>query len=134
MLPVQIIELDESKYNEITRVICVSEYKGKLVLSKHKEKGTWEIPGGHVEAGESWKEAAKRELYEETGATEVELTPISLYKISTYGLICFVKIKEFTRLPDYEMDEVGFFDAMPDNLTYPETHKLFLDIVRKRNK
>jgi len=28
---------------------------------------TWSIPGGHLEHGESWAEAAKREVLEETG-------------------------------------------------------------------
>jgi 8-oxo-dGTP diphosphatase len=28
---------------------------------------TWSIPGGHLEQGESWAEAAKREVLEETG-------------------------------------------------------------------
>ena len=27
----------------------------------------WCIPGGHVDAGEEWREAAHRELFEETG-------------------------------------------------------------------
>ncbi|MBO5096330.1 MAG: NUDIX domain-containing protein [Bacilli bacterium] len=132
MLPVEIYDLDESIYNELTRVICVSFYENKLVLAKKKEKGTWEIPGGHIEPGETWEEALKREMYEETGATEIEFEPVSLYKISSYGIICLVNIKQLEKLPDYEMSEIGFFDTIPENLTYPETHKLFLDVVRIR--
>lgn len=42
----------------------------KLLLGKRKNiagDGDWGTPGGHVEAMESLEEAARRELYEETG-------------------------------------------------------------------
>lgn len=29
--------------------------------------GTWSVPGGHLEHGESWEDAARREVMEETG-------------------------------------------------------------------
>jgi 8-oxo-dGTP pyrophosphatase MutT (NUDIX family) len=37
--------------------------------------GWWEIPGGGIDAGESSGDAARRELHEETGITEVEVGP-----------------------------------------------------------
>lgn len=45
-------------------VIC-SYYDGNWVLSKHKKRDTYETQGGHIEAGESLLDAARRELYEE---------------------------------------------------------------------
>jgi 8-oxo-dGTP diphosphatase len=36
----------------------------KLLLVRHKKRG-WEVPGGHVEEGESYEQAMRRELQEE---------------------------------------------------------------------
>ena len=37
-----------------------------LMLQRSDDKG-WELPGGHVNVGEKFKNAAKREVFEETG-------------------------------------------------------------------
>lgn len=39
----------------------------RLLLLKRSDNGMWENPGGHVEPGESYQDAALRELAEETG-------------------------------------------------------------------
>ena len=134
MLPVKLHDLGSVSDLELTRVVCVCRYDGKWVYSKHKERNTWEIPGGHIEDGETWLEAAKRELYEETGAIDVEIEPICLYSISTYALLCYANIKKFEKLPDFEMEEIGLFDNEPDNLTYPDTYHLFFKTVKEKKK
>ena len=62
----------ESKFyketNEFIKyVIIVARYKDSFVFCKHKDRTTYELPGGHVEEHEDILTAAKRELEEETG-------------------------------------------------------------------
>ena len=110
----------------------IALHKGKWLLCMHKERSTWEHPSGWIEEGETPLEAAKRELYEETGAIEVEIEPICLYSISTYALLCYANIKKFEKLPDFEMEEIGLFENEPDNLTYPDTYHLFFKTVKEK--
>lgn len=130
MFKIELFELGYCKDSKLTRVVCVSKYKGKFVFSFNKKRNGWEIPGGHIENGETWEEAAKREMYEETGAIKVKLIPIAIYKISTFALLCYCEIEELTDLPkEYEMSSILLSDDLPDNLTYPDTFKLLFDTV-----
>ena len=126
MLEVKLYDLGYCDESEYTRVVCVCRYHDKYVFCYNKKRNGWEIPGGHIESGETWQEAAKREMYEETGATKIEVTPVSVYKISTFALLCFCEILEMEKLPeDYEMSKIMFSDDLPNNLTYPDTFKLY---------
>ena len=55
---------------------------GKFLLMQrwgsHGE-GTWSVPGGHLEFGESWEEVARREASEETG---VEIKNVRLLAVT----------------------------------------------------
>lgn len=53
-----------------------------LLIQRGNEpfKGSWALPGGYVEAGETIAAAAKRELQEETG-----ITGVALRQMGTYG-------------------------------------------------
>ena len=113
-------ELQEYKY-----VVILSKYKGKILLSRHKERTTWETQGGHIENGETPLEAAKRELYEESGAVSYTISPVFDYRAgddtsSANGMVFMAEITELADLPDSEMKEVRTFDQLPETLTYPE--------------
>jgi len=103
--------------------VIMCEYRGKWVFCKHKDRDTYEIPGGHRDKGESILEAAKRELFEETGATRYHIRPVCAYSVKdheeTYGMLYYSQIEEFSELPPFEIKSTQLFDHMPENLTYP---------------
>jgi len=105
-------------------VVILSRYQGKLLLSRHRQRTTWETQGGHIEPGESPLEAARRELYEESGAMDFSITPLFDYRAwdeygGANGVIFLAEIRTLGDLPQSEMAEVRLFDDLPDNLTYP---------------
>jgi 8-oxo-dGTP diphosphatase len=91
----------------------------------HRERQTWEIPGGHREGKESIKKTAARELYEESGAEAEIMEPICAYSVTdddtvTYGALFFAEVSKLQPLPDSEIAEAISLDNLPDALTYPE--------------
>ena len=100
--------------------VIAARYQEKWVFCRHKQRSTWEIPGGHREPGETIEETARRELYEETGALDAEIRPICVYGATKYGMLFFADIKMLGNLPkESEIGEICFADMLPDELTYP---------------
>ena len=48
-------------------VIILNKATQEVLLHKREDFRVWALPGGGIETGESWEEAAVREVYEETG-------------------------------------------------------------------
>lgn len=127
-------ELQDYKY-----VVVLSEYQGKILLSRHKNRTTWETQGGHIEPGETPLAAAKRELYEESGAVKYEIAPLCDYRAgdeithqSAGGMVFVATIHELGEMPESEMAEIRTFESLPENLTYPDiTPVLFARAGRK---
>ena len=59
--------------HDLKFAVIISRYLKQWVFCKHKQRKTFEIPGGHRENGESIEACARRELYEETGAVTYSL-------------------------------------------------------------
>lgn len=129
----------------------ISIHNGKWVFCKHKNRNTWETQGGHIEKaangglGETPLEAAKRELYEETGAIKFDIEPLCDYwasgllrgkHITAHGQVYFAVIHELGEIPEYsEMEQICLFDDIPHNqTTYPDYMKeIFPIAVKKKN-
>ena len=105
-------------------VVVLSRYQGKYLLSRHKKRTTWETQGGHIEPGETPLQAAKRELFEESGALRYQMEPLFDYRAGdddgeANGVVFLAEIEELEPLPESEMAEVKPWEQLPENLTYP---------------
>jgi len=115
-------------------VIVVNE-KGEILLQLRKDNNHWGYPGGAVDINEIVEDAAKRELYEETGITANSLALFGvfsgkeLYHIYPHGdeisnvdivYIC----EDYSGEPaadKIECVDVKFFaiDKLPNNISPP---------------
>lgn len=123
--------------------VIVAQSNGKWVFCKHKERSTYECPGGHRDLGERIIETARRELWEETGALDFSLVPISIYSVTgndgihpdeteTFGMLYYSEIKSFGELPALEIERVELFEELPSEWTYPLIQPVLLEKVKSR--
>lgn len=72
-------------------------------MQKRADNGLWEFPGGKIEAGESAKEAALREVLEEVGL-KIPLNPLNFktypYSYQEKNIILHVFLCHFSQIPE----------------------------------
>lgn len=112
---------------EIKFAVIAASFQGKWIFCRHRERRTWECPGGHREAGENIDETARRELWEETGTVKASITAVCVYKVWNYGMLYFAEVEELEAIPEAsEIKEILLSDTLPAELTYAGIHdKLF---------
>lgn len=132
-------QIDDDK---LKFAVIVSKYQGKWVFCKHKQRNTYEVPGGQREYGESIEACARRELYEETGALEFKLLRVCNYGVSgeskfnhdgkeSFGTLYYAKIMSFGDMPKSEIDRIYLFDQLPKDWTYPEIQPYLIEKVKE---
>lgn len=126
MIKVAFHDPGEIENGKIGFVVTAARFQNKWLFARHRERTTWDMPGGHRESGETLLQAARRELWEETGAEDMELSPVCIYSVTkngatSYGMLYFAQVLTLGSLPEaYEMAEIQLSDHLPEQLTYPD--------------
>lgn len=123
--------------------VIIAKTDGKWVFCKHKERDTYEIPGGHRESGEDILTTAKRELKEETGAVNFTIKPICVYSVKgktrvnenideeTFGMLFAADIISFEEIHS-EIERILITDHLVDRWTYPQIQPKLLEEAQNR--
>lgn len=121
--------------------VIIAKSGNKYVFCKHRDRDTWEVPGGHREPGENIMDTARRELHEETGALEFDIEPVCVYSVTapdnfdgreSFGMLFFADIKRFEEELHSEIEKITLMDQLPDKLTYPNIQPELMKEAKRR--
>lgn len=136
-----VVKFYESVDDDLLKfAVIIAKHSGMYVFCKHKERDTWEVPGGHREEGEMIDDTARRELREETGAIDFTITPICVYSVTakdnlggaeTFGMLYYADIVSFEELHS-EIEKIAITDKLPEDWTYPLIQPKLMEEAGKR--
>ena len=115
--------------------VIAARQDGQWIFCRHKDRMTWEMPGGHREENEPIEHCAMRELYEETGA-QGTMEALTVYaveheNVTTYGMLYLCTVTDVHPLPaNSEMAQTMTCALMPTDLTYPQIQPRLFEYVQ----
>ena len=112
---------------KLNYVVVGARYQEKWIFVRHRQRTTWEMVSGHIEAGETADQAAQRELFEEAGVLKSSMELLCDYEVRVegmkeYGRFYGAEVHELNPHLEHEIEEILLADTLPDALTYPEVH------------
>lgn len=144
MAQTEVLFYDQAEDSLLKFAVVIAREQEKWLLCRHRERDTWEFPGGHREPSESILETARRELWEETGATDYSLETVCAYSVrgdypinrefggQVYGMLYFAVIRARDRELHSEIEEVKAAEELPEQWTYPDIQPGLLEAAISR--
>ena len=130
--------------------VIVENEQGKILLQRRHDNGCWGYSGGSVELDEVVEDAARRELYEETGLTANRLELFGVFsgadthyiypngdEVSNIDIVYICRdYSGGLKCQAGEVDELVFFDIenIPDNLFMPIRKPLMQYIMKRKER
>ena len=78
----EVSEADRTAVGEPVFAVVIARSAGGVVLVFNRYRKVWELPGGYIDAGETPREAAHRELYEEAGCIARDLHWLGVVEVN----------------------------------------------------
>ncbi|MCA0970170.1 NUDIX hydrolase [Halobacillus litoralis] len=106
----------------LTHALVVAEYDGKYLLLYNTWRQHWELPGGVIDAGESARECAIREMKEETNQQSRDMCFKGLMKFQLkpddrleYGALYSCRLHDIQPFRENdEADQIVLWDLLED--------------------
>lgn len=116
--------------------VIIVNSSNELLLQLRRDNNCWGLPGGSLEIGETLENAAKRELFEETGLTANNLTLLNVFSgqdfyyrypngDEVYNVVTAYICKDYGGVlkgDEIEVRELKFFNLteIPSNISPPD--------------
>lgn len=123
--------------------VIIAKTDGRWIFCKHRERDTYEVPGGHREAGENIIDTVKRELREETGAADFDINPVCIYSVKgktgvnedindeTFGMLFVADVFSFEEIHS-EIEKIIICENLVNDWSYPFIQPKLIEEAKRR--
>jgi 8-oxo-dGTP diphosphatase len=131
-------ELYSDTYSPLLITFMAIRHQQDFLLVHHRERQSWELPGGHIEGAESARDCAVRELFEETGqrVEHLDFRAVLKYRAgsdnrSYYGTLYSGELPSPTPFRENEeIAQITFWDGKADIGYIDEIDRAVINLIQ----
>ena len=131
-------ELVSDIYKPLLITFVAIRHEQDFLLVHHRERQSWELPGGHIEGAENARDCAVRELFEETGqrVEHLDFRAVLKYRAGSDNRIYYGTLYSgelHSPVPFRENDEISqitFWDGKTDIGYIDEIDRAVMNLIQ----